>query len=136
MNSHSFNSLIHSEHQRAGSTVAEVFGFLLLPVIVGSAIDVGFTQSIGSQHCSFTETEFTCTIAGKKMPAWVRELSRFILQISVLIIFIVLLKSHIRGYESFIGILGSGAFMMTQSGLFEDFRRFINSIIFLAKYHK
>ena len=118
------------------SGIYELLSLLFLPLIIGSFIDVSFTQLIGSQHCSFTETEFVCTIAGTTMPAWIRELVRFLIQIVVLSLLFLFIKPYIHGDLTFIGVIGCGGFMMTQSGLFEDFRRFINSIIFLAKYHK
>jgi heme/copper-type cytochrome/quinol oxidase subunit 4 len=116
--------------------------FIIVPVIIGSIIDIALTHTIGSQYCSFKETEHKCLIIGtnKEIPAIGRELGRTIIQLILLVILAVVILKMAPTYcrhlhSSLVGVVGVVAFMCTQSDLFEDFRRFNNSLIFKLKHN-
>jgi len=115
--------------------------FIIAPVVLGSIIDIGFTQIMGAQHCSFKETEHKCLILGEKnVPAIFRELGRAVLQCIMIIILVYLLQKYAVGYSkhlytSLLGVIAIVIFMNTQSDLFEDFRRFNNSLLFRIKHN-
>jgi hypothetical protein len=107
--------------------------YLLFPLIIGSSIDVGFNTFMGPQICSFDGEEKKCNILGKNIPAWVRELSRSVLQLVVFFLILFLAKTYFKA--SLFPICGLGILIATQPDLYEDFRRFINSILFMIKYN-
>jgi hypothetical protein len=107
--------------------------YAMFPLIVGSAIDVGFNTLMGPQICSFDGNEKKCNIFGKNIPAWAREIARSLLQLGVLFLILFLAKSYFRATLFPIG--GLAIFIATQPDLYEDFRRFINSILFIIKHY-
>jgi len=140
MNSYSA-SLSASTGATEQSLVSVFLIFIILPVLIGSAIDIGLTQAIGPQYCSFKDTEHKCVIIGtnKEIPAIGRELGRTIIQIILLVILVFALQKVAPTYcrhlhNTLAGVVGVVAFMLTQSDLFEDFRRFNNSLIFKLKH--
>jgi hypothetical protein len=138
------NSYSASLSASTGATEQPVVGFIIfiiLPVLIGSIIDIGITHLIGPQYCSFKETEHKCVIIGtdKEIPGIGRELGRTIIQVILLVILVFVLQKVAPAYcrhlhSTLAGVVGVGAFMYTQSGLFEDFRRFNNSLIFKLKH--
>lgn len=115
--------------------------FIILPVLIGSVIDIGLTHLIGPQYCSFKETEHKCVIIGThtEIPAIARELGRSIIQLILLVLLVFVMQKVAPTYcrhlhSTLAGVVGVTAFMYTQSDLFEDFRRFNNSLIFKLKH--
>jgi hypothetical protein len=107
--------------------------YSLFPLIIGSSIDVGFNTVMGPQICSFDGEEKKCNIFGKNIPAWLREISRSLLQLCVLFLVLFLAKSYFKA--TLFPICGLGIFLASQPDLYEDFRRFVNSILFMIKHH-
>lgn len=107
--------------------------YAMFPLIIGSAIDVGFNTLMGPQICSFDGNEKKCNIFGKNIPAWARELSRALIQLCILFAILILAKSHFK--TTLYPICGVGIFLASQPDLYEDFRRLINSILFMIKHH-
>jgi hypothetical protein len=115
--------------------------FIVAPAVLGSIIDIGFTQVMGAQHCSFKETEHKCIILGQtNISAIFRELGRAILQCTLLIILVYILREYASVYSKQLyttlgGVVAIVIFMNTQSDLFEDFRRFNNGLLFRIKHN-
>jgi hypothetical protein len=110
-----------------------ILQYFLAPLILGNFIDVGFTKLIGSQHCSFDGKERVCNIAGSKIPAYGREALRSLLQL--LAIFLTLKYFSTQFKNTLFPIFGLGIFIYSQTDLFEDFRRLINSLLFIIKHN-
>ena len=110
-----------------------LLNYFLMPLVVGNFLDVGFTKLVGSQNCSFDGKERICTIAGSKIPAYAREALRSLLQL--LVIFLVLRAFSAYFKNTLYPIFGLGIFLYSQTDLFEDFRRLINSFLFMIKYN-
>jgi len=114
---------------------------IIIPVIIGSVIDIGISQTAGSQYCSFKDFQNVCKFShGLEMPSIYRELGRSVLQLIIIIILVFaiqkLVPSYYRQlYTTFAGIVAIIAFMHTQGDLFEDFRRFNNSVLFKIKHN-
>ena len=106
--------------------------YLLFPLIIGTSIDVGFNTLMGPQICSFDGQEKKCNVFGKNIPAWIREITRALLQLCVLFLVLFLAKSYFKA--TLFPISGLAIFIATQPDLYEDLRRFINSILFIIKY--
>ena len=110
--------------------------FIILPLLVGSIIDITFTQLAGSQYCSFKDGETRCTIMKSDVPSSVREGGRFILQLLIIIAAVVgFSRVPYTGLmaKSPIGLMGMSLFIATQYDLMGDFRRLLNSLLFTIK---
>ena len=109
--------------------------FIVAPLLIGSVIDIAFTQLVGSQHCSYKDGEKRCTILKSDVPALVRESGRFVVQLAIVICLVLGLAttSYANQLRTPIGSLGLILFMLTQSDLMEDFRRFMNGLLFIIK---
>jgi len=140
MNSYAIN-LSANTAATEGPAWLSFLTFIAAPVVLGSIIDIGFTQYMGPQHCSFKETEHKCVILGEKhVPAIFRELGRVVLQSILLVILVYILQKYAfvyskQLYTSLIGVIAIIIFMNTQTDLFEDFRRFNNSLLFRIKHN-
>ena len=112
-----------------------VLVFIAAPLIVGSVIDIAFTQLVGSQHCSYKDGETRCTILKSEVPTLVRESGRFVAQLTIVIALLLWFAStsYAGQLRTPIGVLGLILFMITQSDLMEDFRRFMNGLLFIIK---
>ena len=112
---------------------------ILAPLLVGSVIDITFTQIAGPQYCSYRDGSTRCTILKYDLSALAREFGRFILQVMVIIGVVVGFTKMAPAYASMLGktplsLLGPVLFVATQSDLMEDFRRLLNGLLFLIKY--
>uniref|UniRef100_A0A6C0DQT1 Uncharacterized protein n=1 Tax=viral metagenome TaxID=1070528 RepID=A0A6C0DQT1_9ZZZZ len=109
--------------------------FIVAPLLIGSVIDITFTQLVGSQHCSYKDGETRCTILKSNVPALVRESGRFVVQLSAVICLVLGFASttYANQLRTPIGSLGLILFIATQSDLIEDFRRFMNGLLFIIK---
>jgi len=132
MNSYTVSSLTATSEP---SFYLLIILFIVLPLIIGSAIDIGFTQVAGSQYCSYKDGETRCTIMNSDVPAQARELGRFVLQLTVVISLVLWFAStaYASQLRTPIGGIGLTLFMLTQSDLREDFRRFMNGLLFAIK---
>jgi hypothetical protein len=92
-----------------------------------------FGKFIGSQNCSFDGVNKVCSIAGQKVPSYVREFGRSFFQL--VLVFLVL--KYVSAYfkNTIYPVAGITIFILAQSDLFEDFRRFINSLLFMIKHN-
>ena len=112
---------------------------VLAPLLVGSVIDITFTQIAGSQYCSYRDGSTRCTILNYDLSALARELYRFILQLAVVICVIIGFTKMAPVYTAMLGktplsLLGFVLFAATQADLMEDFRRLLNGLLFLIKH--
>jgi len=107
--------------------------YFLSPLLLGNLIDISFTKLAGPQLCSFNGTEKTCTVAGQTVPSIVREFGRSIIQIVLLFFTIKYFSTYFRA--TVYPIAGLLIFCLSQPELFEDFRRFINSVFFMIKHN-
>jgi hypothetical protein len=89
---------------------------------------------MGSQMCSFDGEEKKCTIFGNKIIASHRELGRPIIQILLIFAILYFLKPYFK--TGLFPIAGLGIFLASQPELFEDFRRFLNTMLFNLKHKK
>ena len=107
--------------------------YILGPITTGTLIDILINKGLGPQHCSFEEGEKTCTFYGFDVKTWQRELVRFLLQISVTFLLIIVLQKYINKplYLNTAIVL----FIVSQTYLFDDFRRFLANIIFLINHN-
>jgi hypothetical protein len=108
---------------------------LLAPALVGSIIDIMVTKAVGVQNCSFKDGETKCVLFDKSMPAIVRELLRVTIQMLVILFIVYTIQTSAVFNKEHLSIMGSAAFLICQSDLFEDFRRLINSLLFKIKYN-
>jgi hypothetical protein len=113
---------------------------IIVPLVAGGAIDLAFTQVMGSQYCSFNKTAYTCVINQIHIQEWVRALVRIILQLSLILCAFILLERNRFSimnsmYTSLFGIIGLNLFFEVQPDLFSDFRRFFNGLVFSLKYY-
>jgi len=108
---------------------------LLAPALVGSIIDIMVTKAVGVQNCSFKDGETKCVLFDKSMPAIVRELLRVTIQMLVILFIVYTIQTSSVFNKEHLSIMGSAAFLICQSDLFEDFRRLINSLLFKIKYN-
>ena len=109
--------------------------FIVAPLLIGSVIDIAFTQLVGSQHCSYKDGETRCTILKSDVPALVREAGRFLVQFAIIMFLVLGLATTSYGSQlrTPIGSLGLTVLIATQSDLMEDFRRFMNGLLFIIK---
>jgi hypothetical protein len=110
-----------------------LLNYFVIPLVLGNFLDVGFTKLIGSQNCSFDGKERVCNIAGSKIPAYGREALRSLLQL--LVVFLILRAFSTYFKNTLYPIFGLGIFLYSQTDLFEDFRRLINSFLFMIKHN-
>ena len=110
-----------------------LFNFFLLPLIVGNLLDVSITKLLGSQNCSFDGKEKICNIGGTEIPAYAREAGRSILQILIVFLTIRYFSSYFK--STVFPVFGLGVFLYSQTDLQEDFRRLINSLLFMIKHY-
>ena len=108
--------------------------YVVCPLILGTAIDVGFSTVSGSQICSFDGETKKCVIFGQSIAAWVRELGRVLIQLILLFTVIFFLKSQFKA--SLYPILGLILFIVSQQEMIDDFRRFVTSLLFMMKHGK
>ena len=113
---------------------------IIVPLVAGGAIDLAFTQLMGSQYCSFNKTAYTCVINQIQIQEWVRALLRIILQLGLILLGFILLERNSFSimnsmYTSLFGIIGLNLFFTVQPDLFSDFRRFFNGLVFSLKYY-
>ena len=107
----------------------------VIPLVAGNVVDIVVTKFLGSQHCSVNkEGNSTCNLGGKSVAAIFRELIRVVVQLIILLFLIYSVTSSPIFSKEHISILGSAAFLISQSDFFEDFRRLINSIMFKINY--
>jgi hypothetical protein len=112
--------------------------FIVLPLLVGPVIDIGFTQVIGTQHCSYKDGDTKCTIFHIELHGWLRELLRFTLQLGLVLGLVFAFGAVSPGYANMmgrspLGLVGAALFVATQSDLMEDFRRLLNGLLFRLK---
>lgn len=112
--------------------------YIVLPLLIGPIIDIGFTQLAGSQHCSYKDGDTKCTIFQAEIHGWLRELLRFTLQLGVVIGLVFAFVAVAPTYAGAtgrlpLGIIGASLFVATQSDLMEDFRRLLNGLLFRLK---
>ena len=112
--------------------------YIVLPLLIGPIIDIGFTQVAGSQHCSYKDGDTKCTIFQAEIHGWIRELVRFALQLGVVIGIAFAFTALAPAYAAAmgrgpLGIIGASLFIATQSDLMEDFRRLLNGLLFRLK---
>ena len=107
----------------------------LAPVLVGSILDILMTKAVGVQNCAFKDGETKCTLFEKSVPALVRELLRVTIQLGIILFIIYTIQTSPTFNKGHFSILGSAAFLICQSDLFEDLRRLINSLLFKIKYN-
>ena len=110
-----------------------IFYYLFCPLLLGNIIDITFTKFAGPQLCSFNGTAKTCNIGGQTFPSFARELGRSLLQLTVLFFTIRYFSIYFK--SSVFPIVGLSIFCFSQPELFEDFRRFINSLLFMIKHN-
>ena len=110
-----------------------ILQFFLLPLLVGNFIDIGFNKVVGSQYCSFNATNKVCTIFGQTFPSSIRELGRSVVQMFVLFFLLKYFSSYFK--STVYPVAGVAIFILSQPELFEDFRRFVNSLLFIIKYN-
>ena len=106
--------------------------YIIAPVVLGTAFDLGFNNLLGSQMCSFDGEDKICTIFGKKINGWQREIGRSILQLLLVFAILYYIKPYFK--TGLFPIVGLGIFLVSQPELFEDFRRFINTMLFNLKH--
>lgn len=107
--------------------------YFLAPLIAGSIIDLAITKFAGSQNCTFDGKEKVCTVGGITMPAYAREAGRSIFQILVILFTIRYFTTYFRA--TVFPVFGLGVFLYSQPDLLEDFRRLINSLLFIIKHN-
>jgi len=107
--------------------------FFVLPLVLGTILDIGVNKIIGSQYCSFNGTSKVCTIGGQAVPSYVREAGRSLVQLIGLFFILKYFSSYFKG--TIYPAAGITIFILSQSELFEDFRRFINSLLFMIKHN-
>lgn len=110
-----------------------ILSFLIAPILLGNIIDLTFTKLVGPQSCSFDGTQKVCTVFNKTVPAYLRELARSLIQI--IVVFFIIKYFSIYFKSSVFPVTGLSIFLLSQPELFEDFRRFLNSLIFLIKHN-
>lgn len=110
-----------------------LFMYFLVPLLAGNVIDLGITKLIGSQNCTFDGKEKVCDIAGQTIPSYAREAGRAILQFLIIYMTMRYFSAYFR--PSLFPVFGLGVFLYSQTDLIEDFRRFINSLLFIIKYN-
>lgn len=125
------SALLLAQLEPAWYTV--ILQFFILPLLVGNIIDISFNKLIGSQHCSFNGTDKICTIFGKTMPSLLREGGRSIIQMLVLFFTLKYFSSYFK--STVYPVAGVTIFILSQPELFEDFRRFVNSLLFIIKHN-
>jgi len=108
---------------------------LLAPALVGSILDIMITKLVGVQNCSFKDGETKCVLFDKSVPAIVRELLRVTIQMLVILFIVYTIQTSPVFNKEHLSIMGSAAFLICQSDLFEDFRRLINSLLFKIRYN-
>ena len=94
---------------------------------------MGTSKLVGSKYCSFNGTDKVCTIAGQTVPSYVREIGRSVIQLLIVFFVIKYFSSYFKA--SVYPAAAISVFIISQPELFEDFRRFINSIFFMIKHN-
>lgn len=107
-----------------------ILQFFVFPLLLGNLIDISFNKLFGSQHCSFNGTDKVCVILGKTVPSYAREAGRSLMQLLVLFFILKYFTSYFKSQAA-----GVAIFILSQPELFEDFRRFINSLLFIIKHN-
>jgi hypothetical protein len=110
-----------------------IFQFFLLPLLIGNIIDISFNKLVGSQNCSFNGTDKICSIFGQTMPSLFREGGRSIIQMLVLFFTLKYFSNYFK--STVYPVAGVTIFILSQPELFEDFRRFVNSLLFIIKHN-
>jgi hypothetical protein len=136
MNSYTTNSFIADN----GKSHSPSFLYIIIPFVFGIAVDILFTQHLGTQFCSFDKTEYSCSIHGISIEQWQREAMRFILQLSLIMCVLLSIQrfSHTTVfplYNSLFGIIGLILMFVAQVDLFSDFRRLCNGLVFSLKHN-
>jgi len=137
MNSYTANAFI-SNVSKSSSSPSILYVFI--PMIFGIAIDIIFTQVMGSQFCVLNKTEYTCNIHGFKCEQWHREAVRFILQLGLIMCLLIVFQIYNNSllypmYNSLFGVIGLILMFIVQVDLFSDFRRLCNGFVFSIKHN-
>jgi hypothetical protein len=114
--------------------------YVFIPLLIGSFIDIFFTQIMGIQFCLLNNGEYTCKINDIQMPQWVRISVRCSLQLGLIMCTFLFLTnsfySIVKPFNtSLFGLTGLIIFWFSQPDLFTDFRRLFNGSIFAIKYN-
>jgi hypothetical protein len=118
----------------------QILMFVFVPLVYGSIVDIGFTELVGSQHCSFKDGDTRCTVFGKEIPSIVRSAARGVIQLIIIVSSLILFKKFLPAYsklvgQSPLGVAGVVLLLLTQSDMMGDFRRLFNEALFKIKYH-
>ena len=107
--------------------------YVLAPISVGSLLDIYINKLIGSQHCSFSDGEQKCSVYGIEMNSWHREILRSIFQLTIAFMIFLFINQYLTNqiYTNLATIL----FFVSQTYLFDDFRRVLSSVIFNFTYN-
>lgn len=137
MNSYTANAFI-SNVSKSSSSPSILYVFI--PMIFGIAVDILFTQVMGSQFCALNKTEYTCNIHGFKCEQWQREAVRFILQLGLIMCLLIVFQIYNNSllypmYNSLFGVIGLILMFIVQVDLFSDFRRLCNGFVFSIKHN-
>jgi hypothetical protein len=140
MNSYSTSTLINNNNNTTTSAIYSLAVYIILPIVIGSMIDILFTQHLGTQFCSFNKTEHECIIHGIQIKPWQRESVRCVLQLGVLLTILILTQFYFptymnQIYTNLLAFIGITFFINLQSDLFSDFRRLNNGILFTLKHN-
>lgn len=137
MNSYTATAFISNVSK---SSSAPSILYVFVPMIFGIAVDILFTQVMGSQFCTLNKTEYTCNIHGFKCEQWQREAVRFILQLGLIMCLLILFQTYNNSlvfpmYNSLFGVIGLILMFIVQVDLFSDFRRLCNGLVFSIKHN-
>jgi len=127
------SAILNSTIQSEQPFYITLTNFFVVPLLLGNILDIGITKLIGSQSCTFDGTQKICNVAGNTVPAYLREGGRTLLQILIVFLLLRYFSSYFR--SSLFPVFGLGVFIYSQPDLQEDFRRFINSILFMIKHY-
>jgi hypothetical protein len=135
MNSYSTNSFFNEGFKTSSVSLL----YVIIPLFIGTAIDILFTQILGLQFCSLNKTEYVCNIHGLEIKQWQREAVRLFVQFGLIMCAFILLQNYNSKittplYSSLLGVTGLVLFFITQQDLFSDFRRLCNGIVFTVKH--
>ena len=115
MNSYSTNSFFNEGFKTSSVSLL----YVIIPLFIGTAIDILFTQILGLQFCSLNKTEYVCNIHGLEIKQWQREAVRLFVQFGLIMCAFILLQNYNSKittplYSSLLGVTGLVLFFITQ----------------------
>jgi hypothetical protein len=101
-------------------------------MLLGGLNDIYINKIIGLQHCSFADGEQNCTIYGYSLKSWQRETLRVLLQLLIVFCMVIYVPKYITN-QLYLN-LSMVLFLISQTYLFDDFRRLLAGTIFKINY--